>query len=165
MRPTRVTFVANWLPFRGSRPAVRNFLPLRRPRPHYYVNVDNTGDGKYDVRYLFTFKTDPPPARLVPLRARRADHLAARQGPQHPAVRTTVTKETYRGGKIVSAKVLAKDLLTAPRQTSAPRPTPDYPATAAKAVESLPGGAKVFHRAAATIRSTPASAASSTRST
>src|SRR6478752_613127 len=38
-----VTLVANWVRFDD--------------RAHYYINVDNTGDGKPDLRYLFQFTT------------------------------------------------------------------------------------------------------------
>ena len=58
-------------PVRGSGGRAE-LLPVRRPRAHYYINVDNTGDGKYDVRYRFKFKTHDPEHELVPVRAARA---------------------------------------------------------------------------------------------
>jgi hypothetical protein len=138
--PKAVTFVANWLPFEDPAGGP-NFYRFD-DRAHYYVNVDNTGDGVYDVRYLFTFKTTHRQSGTFlyglggPITSPRDKDLNILQS-------YTVTKETYRGGKVVSAKVLAKDLLTAPDNVGA-KTTPDYPATAAKAVETLPGGAKVF---------------------
>ena len=50
--------VANWLPFQdpGGGP---NFYKFD-PRARYYINIDNTGDGDYDVRYRFTFRTIEP---------------------------------------------------------------------------------------------------------
>src|SRR3954447_14030211 len=53
--PGSLTVVANWIPFEdpAGGPNFYNF----DPKAHYYVNVDNSGDGRYDVRYLFTFKT------------------------------------------------------------------------------------------------------------
>ena len=50
-----LTVVANWIPFEdpAGGPNFYNFDPKAR----YYINVDNTGDGKYDVRYRFQFTT------------------------------------------------------------------------------------------------------------
>src|SRR3954449_12123820 len=138
--PDKVTFVANWIPFEDPAGGP-NFYKFD-DRAHYYLNVDNTGDGVYDVRYLFTFKTKQRNAGTFlyglggPITSPRDKDLNVLQS-------YTVTKETYRDGKVVSAKVLGKDLLAAPNNVGA-KTTPDYPATAAKAVESLPGGGKVF---------------------
>ena len=65
---TTLTVVAQLDPVRGSgrRPEL---LQVRR-RARYYINIDNTGDGKYDVRYRFKFKDEVPrTAELVPVRA------------------------------------------------------------------------------------------------
>src|SRR2546425_2919289 len=53
--PGTLTVVANWIPFEdpAGGPNFYNF----DPRADYYINVDNTGDGRYDVRYQFKFKT------------------------------------------------------------------------------------------------------------
>src|SRR5215203_4161080 len=53
--PGDLTVVANWIPFEdpAGGPNFYNFDPKAR----YYVNVDNTGDGRYDVRYRFAFRT------------------------------------------------------------------------------------------------------------
>ena len=50
-----VTLVANWVPFEDPAGGP-NFYRFD-DRAHYYVNVDNTGDGKPDIRYLFQFTT------------------------------------------------------------------------------------------------------------
>src|ERR671930_843023 len=50
-----LTVVANWIPFEDPAGGP-NFYRFD-DRADYYINVDNTGDGKYDVRYLFKFKT------------------------------------------------------------------------------------------------------------
>ena len=42
-------------PVRGSR-GRSELLPVR-DRARYYINIDNNGDGKADVRYRFKFKT------------------------------------------------------------------------------------------------------------
>jgi len=53
--PDALTVVANWIPFEDPAGGP-NFYRLD-DRAHYYVNVDNTGDGKPDVRYLIQTKT------------------------------------------------------------------------------------------------------------
>ena len=50
-----VTLVANWIPFEDPAGGP-NFYRFD-DRAHYYINVDNTGDGKPDIRYLFQFTT------------------------------------------------------------------------------------------------------------
>src|SRR3954470_12852596 len=53
--PGALTVVANWIPFEDPAGGP-NFYRFD-DRAHYYVNVDNTGDGNPDVRYRFRFKT------------------------------------------------------------------------------------------------------------
>src|SRR3989442_3643885 len=50
-----LTVVANWIPFEDPAGGP-NFYRFD-DRAHYYVNIDNNGHGKYDVRYQFRFKT------------------------------------------------------------------------------------------------------------
>src|ERR671931_1085347 len=50
-----LTVVANWIPFEDPAGGP-NFYRFD-DRAHYYINVDNTGEGKYDVRYQFKFNT------------------------------------------------------------------------------------------------------------
>jgi len=53
--PGSLTVVADWIP--GEVPANGpNFFRFD-DKADYYVNFDNNGDGKADVRYLFKFKT------------------------------------------------------------------------------------------------------------
>jgi len=50
-----LTVVANWVP--GGNPANGpNFFRFD-DRARYYINIDNTGDGKADIRYRYVFKT------------------------------------------------------------------------------------------------------------
>src|SRR3954454_23913266 len=53
--PGALTVVANWIPLEDPAGGP-NFFRFD-DRAHYYVNVDNTGDGKADIRYEFKFKT------------------------------------------------------------------------------------------------------------
>jgi Domain of unknown function (DUF4331) len=49
-----LTAVANWLPFEDPAGGP-NFYKFD-PKARYYINIDNNGDGRYDVRYRFEFK-------------------------------------------------------------------------------------------------------------
>src|SRR5437764_2530471 len=53
--PSALTVVANWIPFEDPAGGP-NFYRFD-DKAQYYVNIDNTGDGRYDVRYQFRFKT------------------------------------------------------------------------------------------------------------
>jgi Domain of unknown function (DUF4331) len=50
-----LTVVANWIPFEDPAGGP-NFYRFD-DRARYYINIDNTGDGKPDIRYRFKFKT------------------------------------------------------------------------------------------------------------
>jgi len=53
--PKALTIAADWIP--GQVPANGpNFFRFD-DRAHYYVNIDNTGDGVADLRYEFKFNT------------------------------------------------------------------------------------------------------------
>jgi hypothetical protein len=51
----RLTVVSNWIPFEDPAGGP-NFYRFD-DRAAYYINVDNNGDGRADVRYQFKFKT------------------------------------------------------------------------------------------------------------
>src|SRR3954469_17779219 len=139
--PGALTVVANWLPFEdpGGGPNFYKFDPSAR----YYVNVDNTGDGKYDIRYRFTFRTTPPatadagyPVALPEIRSIN-DPKLERQ-------RMTVTRLKYNAkGKVTSEKVLGRNLPVAPSNIGK-KTMPDYESLANQAIQGLRGGGKVF---------------------
>ena len=52
--PDDLTVVANWVPFEDPAGGP-NFYKFDQ-KARYYINIDNTGDGKYDVRYRFKFR-------------------------------------------------------------------------------------------------------------
>jgi hypothetical protein len=137
--PDKLTVVANWIPFEDPAGGP-NFYGLD-PRAEYYINVDNTGDGRYDVRYQFRFKTTI---------GNKSSFLYALPGVSSiddPKLNVkqsyTVTRETYRNGKQTGSKVLATNLPVAPNNVG-PKTIPDYAAVAAQANQTLPGGGKVF---------------------
>src|SRR3954452_5578466 len=137
--PDAVTFVANWLPFEDPAGGP-NFYSFD-DKAHYYVNVDNTGDGRWDVRYLLTFRT-----RI----GNKGTFLYALPGVSSitdPKLNVKqfydVTRLKYRRGKVVSSKVSRRTLPVAPNNVG-PKTIPDYNAVAGQAVRSLGSGGKVF---------------------
>jgi uncharacterized protein DUF4331 len=138
--PESLTVVANWIPFEdpAGGPNFYNFDPKAR----YYVNVDNTGDGRYDVRYLFTFKTrvvnpNSFAAATPTVDSLNDPNLNVRQ-------RYTVTRLVYnKKGKVRSRKVIGHDLPVVPSNIG-PKTMPNYEALSTEGIKSLAGGGRVF---------------------
>ncbi|MEA2255665.1 MAG: hypothetical protein QOG35_1710, partial [Solirubrobacteraceae bacterium] len=134
-----VTLIANWIPFEDPAGGP-NFYRFD-DRATYYLNVDNTGDGKFDIRYEFKFKTKVrnPASFLYALPG-----VTSIGDPKLNVVQTyTVTRERFRKGRMVSSHVIARGLPVAPNNVG-PKTMPNYDAIAAGAIRSLPGGGKVF---------------------
>ncbi len=137
--PNSVNLIANWIPFEDPAGGP-NFYRFD-DRANYYLNVDNTGDGKYDIRYRFKFKTTVrnPNSFLYALPG-----VKSIDDPKLNIVQTySVWKERYKHGHHVWTKVVARDLPTAPNNVG-PKTFPNYAAVADQANRSLPGGVKVF---------------------
>jgi hypothetical protein len=137
--PGALTVVANWIPFEDPAGGP-NFYRFD-DRAHYYINVDNTGDGAWDVRYLFTFHTKI---------GNKGTFLYALPGVSSitdPKLNVKqfydVTRLRYRKGKVVSSNVVARSLPVAPNNVG-PKTIPDYNAVANQAIRTLRGGGKVF---------------------
>src|SRR3989440_672044 len=137
--PGALTVVANWIPFEDPAGGP-NFYRFD-DRAHYYINVDNTGDGAWDVRYLFTFHTKI---------GNTSTFLYAVPGVQSisdPKLNVKqfydVTRLRYRNGRAVSAKVVGHNLPVAPNNVG-PKTIPDYDKVANEAIRSVTGGGKVF---------------------
>ena len=137
--PGSLTVVANWIPFEdpAGGPNFYNF----DPKAHYYVNIDNTGDGVYDVRYEFAFKTkvvnkNSFAAATPTVESLKDPHLNVRQS-------YTITREKYKKGKKRSEKVIARNLPVVPSNIG-PKTMPHYDALAAEGIKSLQSGGKVF---------------------
>jgi hypothetical protein len=135
----KLTVIANWIPFEDPAGGP-NFYRFD-DRAHYYINIDNTGDGVYDIRYQFQFKTKV---------LNKNSFLYALPGvssitdPKLNVQQTyTVTREKLKKGKVVSEKVIAHHVPVAPNNVG-PKTIPNYGAVANQAIHSLPGGGKVF---------------------
>jgi hypothetical protein len=138
--PGQLTVVANWIPFEdpAGGPNFYNF----DPKAHYYVNVDNTGDGRYDVRFLFTFRTTVVNKNSFAAATPTVDSL---NDPnlnvrQHYNVTRIVYK---RNGKVRSSKVIGRNLPVVPSNIG-PKTMPNYDALATQGIQALPGGGRVF---------------------
>jgi hypothetical protein len=137
--PNALTVASDWIPFEDPAGGP-NFYRFD-DRAHYYINVDNTGDGVYDIRYQFKFKTHylNKNSFLYALPGVSGIHDPKLQVQQS----YTVTREKYRKGKLVSEKVVGKGIPVAPNNVG-PKTIPNYTAVANQAIHSLAGGGKVF---------------------
>jgi len=136
----KLTLVANWIPFEdpAGGPNFYRFDDAAR----YYLNVDNTGEGVPDVRYLFDFNTKVrnKGSFLYGL----GGEITSLRDPDLNVIQTyKLVRERLRNGRVVSTKVLGRGLPTPPNNVG-PKTTPNYEQTASAAVRSLPGGVKVF---------------------
>src|SRR4051812_17574631 len=137
--PDKLTVVANWIPFEDPAGGP-NFYRFD-DRAKYYINIDNSGDGKPDVRYQFRFHTKVrnPDSFLYALPG-----VSSITDPKLNVLQTyDVRRETYKNGARVASRRIAHGLPTAPNNVG-PKTIPDYAAVAAQANRSLPGGGKVF---------------------
>jgi hypothetical protein len=137
--PGSLTLIGNWIPFEDPAGGP-NFYRFD-DRASYYLNVDNTGDGKYDIRYRFKFKTTVrnPNSFLYALPG-----VSSINDPKLNIVQTySVWRERYNNGHKVASKLVAHGLPVAPNNVG-PKTIPNYDAVANQAIKSLPGGGKVF---------------------
>jgi hypothetical protein len=138
--PESLTVIANWIPFEdpAGGPNFYNF----DPRAHYYINVDNTGDGRYDVRYRFAFRTKVVNKNSF---AYATPEVTSLNDPQLNVRQSyDVTREQYgSNGKLRRSKVVARNLPAVPANIG-PKTMPDYLALAEQGVKTLKGGGKVF---------------------
>jgi uncharacterized protein DUF4331 len=138
--PNSLTLVGNWIPFEDPAGGP-NFYRFD-DRASYYLNVDNTGDGRYDVRYKFKFRT------VYRNKNSGIYALPGVSGIGDPKLqviqRYDVSREVYKpNGKLRSAKVIARNLPVGPNNTGS-KNFPNYDAVGNQAIRSLPGGGKVF---------------------
>ena len=140
--PGALTVAANWIP--GEVPANGPNFHSFDDRARYYVHVDNTGDGRPDVSYRFSFRT----------RVRNKESflyaLPGAGGFDDPKLnviqRYSVVREThrYRRGKHrISERPVARGLPVAPPNIG-PKTFPSYDNFVNGAIRSLKDGTKVF---------------------
>src|SRR6201989_906779 len=137
--PNALTIVANWIPFEDPAGGP-NFYRLD-DRAAYYLNVDNTGDGRFDVRYRFKFKT-----RVLDKNSflYALPGVSSIRDPKLNVQQTySVVRETFSGGRETGHTVLGTDLPVAPNNVG-PKTFPNYPAIGGAAARHLRGGGRRF---------------------
>ncbi len=136
--PGAVTFVGNWVPLiePNSGPNFASF----DDDVTYYINVDNDGDALRDIRYEFTFTTTRQTGATFLYNVGQVTSL---NDPDLNVRQTyTLTRIDVVGG-VEQSTVLGSNLPVAPWFVG-PASMPDYRALAQQAVQTLPGGYKVF---------------------
>jgi len=133
-RPNTVTIVANYIPFEepAGGPNFFNF----DPNALYTIHIDNNGDGKDDVAYELRFRTERRNDNTFlyntgPITSLSDPSWNIRQF--YSVTRVVGHHETTLGSNLPS-----------PPNNIGPRSTPHYDDLAAAAVNTLPGGIKVF---------------------
>src|SRR4051812_44084295 len=133
-RPDTVTFVANYIPFEepAGGPNFSNF----DENALYELHVDNNGDGRDDITYQFRFDTQ---TRNVSTFLYNTGQITSLDDPDWNVRQFySVTRANGRHGTLLGSH------LPSPPANIGPRSTPDYASLAGAAVNSLPGGIKVF---------------------
>jgi hypothetical protein len=140
--PGALTVAANWIP--GEVPASGPNFHSFDDRARYYIHVDNTGDGRPDVSYRFSFKTKV---------RNKESFLYALPGASgfgdsklNVIQRYSVVREThrYRRGKDhEKEKTIARGLPVAPPNIG-PKTFPSYDGFVNAAIRSLKDGTKLF---------------------
>ena len=133
--PGALTIVGNWVPFEDPAGGP-NFYKFD-DNAHYYLNIDNTGDGVADVRYLFDFKT----------KVRNKNSFLYTNGQPVDSVNSPNRNvvQSYSVTRIAHghSRVIARNLPTPPSNVG-PKTIPNYQQVQAGAIRGLPGGGKVF---------------------
>jgi len=138
---SKVNIVANYIPL--EQPAGGPNFPAFDDNVLYEIHVDNNGDGDEDLTYQFRFTTE----------TRNPETFLYNVGPIASLGDTNWNRPQFYDVKLVralgahglgaSGQTLGTHLPTPPDNIG-PRSTPNYDALAAAAVNTLPGGIKVF---------------------
>src|SRR6266849_3038246 len=133
--PQAVTFVGNWVPLieHNSGPNFASF----DDNASYYINVDNVGDSHKHIRFEFTFHTTRLNDNTFlyntgPVNSLDDPNLNVRQSWTLTRIDVETNHETVLGtGRIAPYFV-------------GPTSMPDYASLAQSAIQTLPGGYKIF---------------------
>lgn len=115
-KPDTVTLIGNWNPFQEPAGGPNFFFFSEDIR--YYINVDNDGDARPDIRYLFRFKSHDQ---------RKDTFLIATQPLTSLRDKNRQFFQTYTVTRIKDGRrtVLGRNILVPPNNIG-PRTTPDY---------------------------------------
>lgn len=166
--PHSLTVAANWVPFEDPAGGP-NFYKFD-PKARYYINVDNNGDGKYDVRYRFRFTdhvrnpnsflyalpgvssiNDP---KLNVYQTYDVDRLVygqdatrgagdSRKGRKHRKAKHRRHGKRHHFRDAVRSTEIVEDAFVAPNNVG-PKTIPNYENVAEQAITDISGGGKVF---------------------
>ena len=140
--PGALTVAADWIP--GEVPANGPNFHSFDDRARYYIHVDNTGDGRPDVSYRFSFRTKVRNKNSFLYALPGASGFA---DPKLNVIqRYSVVRERHRyrhGHDSVSEKTLARGLPVAPPNIG-PKTFPSYDNFVSAAIRSLHDGTKLF---------------------
>ena len=130
---------------------IANYIPLEEPAggPNFFqfgddvlyeIKIDNDGDAIEDVTYQFRFRTilGNPNTFLY-----NTGPITSLTSPSWNMRQLYSVTRVARGDDGRSRAVLGTDLVSPPVRIG-PRSTPSYPALANAAIQTLPGGRKVF---------------------
>ena len=132
---------------------IANYIPLEEPAggPNFFqfgddvlyeIKIDNDGDAIEDVTYQFRFNTMLRNPNTFLYNTGPITSLASPSWNMRQLY--SVTRVIRDGGDGERRRaVLGTDLVSPPVRIG-PRSTPDYPALATLAIQTLPGGRKVF---------------------
>ena len=168
--PDDLTVVANWVPFEDPAGGP-NFYKFDQ-KARYYINIDNTGDGKYDVRYRFTFRDkyenggnsflyalpgvssiDDP--KLLQKQFYDVERLGygysyrsashSKKGKKHSRKHKKSRKHRSKRRVLRSVRTIARNIPVAPNNVG-PKTisAANYTKISNQAITELPGGGKVF---------------------
>jgi hypothetical protein len=150
--PSTVTLISNFVPLQDP-PGGPNFFEFGDD-VLYSIYIDNDGDGKPEISYVFRFETRlrEPDSFLYntgPITSLDSPNWNKRQFYSVTRVEghDTTTYEAPRGGHGHPHKLRTRVLganLPCPPCNVGPRSTPNYAALGGAAVHSLSGGGKVF---------------------
>ena len=170
--PDTLTVVANWVPFEDPAGGP-NFYKFDQ-KARYYINVDNTGDGKYDVRYRFKFRDksenggssflyalpgvssiDDP--KLLQKQFYDVERLSygyaqerfgleegARSTRARAQTASTPRASTARKQRVLRSVRTVARNIPVAPNNVGPKTIPNYDKVANQAITELPGGGKVF---------------------
>jgi Domain of unknown function (DUF4331) len=139
--PSSAVVVGNVIPFED--PAGGPLFYSLDPNARYYINFDNTGDGRPDVRYRFEIEDKIDRRTRLALGA-SGQVTSAKDKDLLLRQTYDVVREKYnRRGRLTRKSTVARNLPVAPSNIG-PKTMPNYQALVDQSTRGLRGGGEVF---------------------
>src|SRR4051812_30669556 len=134
-KPSTVTLLANWIPFEEPNGGP-NYYPFAQ-NTHYMLHVDNDGDGKADINYIWTFTNH--------YRDAKGQFLYNTGVVKKLTDKTLNFYQTYTLQREDShgIKTELKNAIAAPSDTGKAS-MPSYASLRAQAIKTLPSGGRTY---------------------